>query len=230
MLTSNKANLSQLSKKVDEKFLTNNGKKCKIPLKLEVIKIKKITVQEWLPIEEIYNDGIVKLKNKKLIKIIKINPINYNLKSDLEKEAILNSYKIFLKTCNFDIQILIQSNKEDLSHHIKNIQKNISKKENKYLKKLSENYIEYINQINLKRKSSSKDFYIIISDEINDKKNYLQSEEIIRNDLKEKYFKIKESLSRCGNFATELSNKEEIKKLFFSFFNTKKSLNKNLIK
>ena len=150
-----------------------------------MIKIKKITVQEWLPIEEIYNDGIVKLKNKKLIKIIKINPINYNLKSDLEKEAILNSYKIFLKTCNFDIQILIQSNKEDLSHHIKNIQKNISKKENKYLKKLSENYIEYINQINLKRKSSSKDFYIIISDEINDKKNYLQSEEIIRNDLKE---------------------------------------------
>ena len=219
-----------MSKKVDEKFLTNNGKKCKIPLKLEVIKIKKITVQEWLPIEKIYNDGIVKLKNKKLIKIIKINPINYNLKSDLEKEAILNSYKIFLKTCNFDIQILIQSNKEDLSHHIKNIQKNISKKENKYLKKLSENYIEYINQINLKRKSSSKDFYIIISDEINDKKNYLQSEEIIRNDLKEKYFKIKECLSRCGNFATELSNKEEIKKLFFSFFNTKKSLNKNLIK
>ena len=45
--------------------------------------IKKITVQEWLPIEAIYNDGIIKLKNNKLIKIIKINPINYNLKSDL---------------------------------------------------------------------------------------------------------------------------------------------------
>ena len=100
-------------------------------------KIKNITIQEWLPIEEIYNDGIIKLKNNKNIKIIKVNPINYNLKSDLEKESILNSYKIFLKTCNFDIQILIQSNKEDLSKHIKNIQKNISKKENKYLEKNS---------------------------------------------------------------------------------------------
>ena len=189
--------------------------------------IKKITVQEWLPIEEIYNDGIIKLKNNKLIKIIKINPINYNLKSDLEKEAILNSYKIFLKTCNFNIQILIQSNKEDLSQHILNIKKNISKKENKYLEEISQNYIEYINKINLTRNSSSKDFYIIISNEINKKIEYVQSEEIIKNDLKEKYFKIKECLSRCGNSVVELSDKKEIKKLFFSLLNTRKYLMKN---
>ncbi len=69
-------------------------------------KVKNKTLQEWIPIEEIYKDGFVKLKNNKLIKILKIYPINYNLKSDLEKEAILNSYKIFLKTCNFNIQIL----------------------------------------------------------------------------------------------------------------------------
>ena len=170
------------------------------------------------------------MKNNKYIKILKIIPINYNLKSDLEKEAILNSYKIFLKTCNFNIQILIQSNKEDLTHHIKNIQKNISKKENKYLEKISRHYINYINQINLERKSSSKDFYIIISNDIINKKNNFQSEEIARSDLKEKYFKIKECLSRSGNPVTELSNKKEVEKLFFSFLNTKKNLNKNLIK
>lgn len=90
--------------------------------------IKNLTVQQWIPIDKIYNDGIIKLKENKLIKILKINPINYNLKSDLEKEAILNSYKIFLKTCNFNIQILIQSSKVDLSDHIKNIRKNVTKK------------------------------------------------------------------------------------------------------
>ena len=116
--------------------------------KLEVKKIRKKTLQEWLPIQIIYEDGIVKTKDNRLIKIIKINPINYNLKSDLEKEAILNSYKIFLKTCNFDIQILIQSNKRDLTPHIKNIQKNISQKENKYLKEIAKEYINYINKIN----------------------------------------------------------------------------------
>ena len=201
---------------------------------MEVIIIKNKTLQEWLPIKEIDKKGVVKLKNNNLIKIIKVNPINYNLKSDLEKESILNSYKIFLKTCNFDIQILIQSNKEDLSHHINNIQNNISKKENKYLEKISKNYIQYINKINSERKSSSKDFYIIISNE-NKKNNNIQTEELLKNDLKEKYFKIKECLSRTGNSVQEISNREKkkkkkkIEKLFFSILNVKKSNNKIFI-
>ena len=195
---------------------------------MEVIFIKNKTLQEWLPIKEIDKKGVVKLKNNNLIKIIKVNPINYNLKSDLEKESILNSYKIFLKTCNFDIQILIQSNKEDLSHHINNIQNNISKKENKYLEKISKNYIQYINKINSERKSSSKDFYIIISNE-NKKNNNIQTEELLKNDLKEKYFKIKECLSRTGNSVQEISNREKIEKLFFSILNVKKSNNKIFI-
>ena len=87
------------------------------------------SVQDWLPFQKILDNGIIKLEDNLYIKIIQINPINFNLKSELEKEAILNSYKLFLKTCNFDIQILIQSNKEDLSKHISKInsQKNIEK-------------------------------------------------------------------------------------------------------
>lgn len=195
--------------------------------------IKNLTVQQWIPIDKIYNDGIIKLKENKLIKILKINPINYNLKSDLEKEAILNSYKIFLKTCNFNIQILIQSSKVDLSDHIKNIRKNVTKKSeqknNQQLGKIAENYIEYIQKLNLNRRSSSKNFYIVIADNIDKKINILESEEIIKNDLKEKYFKIKECLSRSGNLVSELSNKKEIEKLFFSLLNTRKNLNKKLI-
>ena len=93
------------------------------------------------------------MKNNKYVKILKIIPINYNLKSDLEKEAILNSYKIFLKTCNFNIQILIQSSKENLEKNILNIQKNIQKKENKFLKNISSEYIKYIQNMNLTKKS-----------------------------------------------------------------------------
>ena len=80
-------------------------------MKQETIK----SIQEWLTIDQILENGIIKLKEDNYIKIIKIIPVGYNLKSDLEKEAILNSYKTFLKTCNFDMQLIIQSNKEDLS-------------------------------------------------------------------------------------------------------------------
>lgn len=69
---------------------------------------KIYSVQEWLPFQKILEKGIIKLKDDSYVKIIKVIPINYNLKSELEKEAILNSYKLFLKTCNFDMQILIR--------------------------------------------------------------------------------------------------------------------------
>ena len=190
-------------------------------------KIKELSVQEWLSIEEFFDNGIIKLKENKFIKILKITPINYNLKSDLEKNSILNSYKIFLKTCNFDIQILIQSSKENLEKHISYIQENIQKKENNYLKNISEKYMEYINKINLTKKSSNKNFYIIISNQIPKNSKNSNSLEIIKNELKEKYFKIKDCLSRCGNSVIEINKKEEAMKIIFSFLNTRKYISNN---
>ena len=210
-----------MSKFVEKFLLTNNKKQSKIEKQTEVRIIKNRAVQQWLPLEEVLDNGIIKINKNKYIKILKIIPINYNLKSDLEKKTILNSYKILLKTCNFNIQILIQSNKEDLSQHISNIEKNINKKDNKYLKEISENYIKFIQNLNYSRSSASKDFYLIIS---NENLENFDSIEIIENDLKEKYFKIKECLSRCGNDVIELNNKKVILKIFCSLLNTRKFL------
>lgn len=136
-----------------------------------------------------------------------MQPINYNLKSNLEKEAILNSYKIFLKSCNFNIQILIQSKKVDLNNHIKKLEKN-KNKENNNLKNIINKYQENIIKINSINKSDSKQFFIIISEKIENKK-----EEIIIQELNEKYFKIKDGLSRCGNKIININKKEEIEKI-----------------
>ena len=178
-----------------------------------------------MPFDRILDDGIIKLKNNSYIKIIKIIPINFNLKSNLEKEAILNSYKIFLKTCNFDIQILIQSNKEDLSKHISKIKKNI-KYEKENIKILSEEYIKFIQEINIDKKSSSKNFYIIVKEvqENKKQKNNYNTEKIIFDKLKDKYFNIKECLSRCGNIVIDISEKKQTEKILYSFFNSRKDL------
>ena len=183
------------------------------------------SVQNWLPYRKILDRGIIKLKNNSFIKIIKIIPINFNLKSDLEKQAILNSYKIFLKTCNFDLQILIQSNKEDLSKHILRIKEQNKKENNFKISEISKNYISFIQKINQEKKSSSKNFYIVIKEE--SKQNNIDSnvEEIILEQLNDKFFKIKECLSRCGNVVFELGEKEETKKILYSFLNSRIYLN-----
>ncbi len=186
---------------------------------------KKVnSVQEWLPVDEILENGIIKVKNKNYIKILKIIPINFELKSNLEKEAILNSYKIFLKTCNFDIQILIQSNKKDLSNHISKIkEKNKEEKEN--IKILSKKYTNYIKKINIEKKSSSKNFYILIKEIPEIKKiNTNINEKIIFDKLNDKYFCIKECLSRCGNVVIDISDQKNAEKILYSFFNSRKDL------
>lgn len=181
------------------------------------LKNKINSIQEWIKIEKIFNNGIIKTKNNKYIKIIKIIPVNYYLKSELEKEVILNSYKNFLKVCNFNIQILIQSQKEDLSLHCSSV-KIQSKKENKKIIQISEKYLNYIQEINYSQKSSTKNFYILIST-TKDKNNLIIEENIFFDELKDKYFIIKENLSRCGNIVINISNKKEIKNILYSFFN-----------
>lgn len=181
------------------------------------------SIQEWLPFEYILENGIIKLKNSSYIKILKIIPINFNLKSELEKEAILNSYKIFLKTCNFNFQILIQSNKENLEKIISDINSK-KNKERENIKKISENYINYIKELNKNKKSSNKNFYIIIKNNIKDEK----IEDNVIEELNEDYFKIKECLARCGNIVKDINEKEDAKKILQSFINKRLVLLENL--
>ena len=176
------------------------------------------SVQKWLPFEKILGNGIIKINNFTFIKIIKVSSINFNLKSEFEKEAILNSYKIFLKTCQFNFQILIQSNKKDLSKNI-SIINNQLKSENNNISEISKKYIKYINELNNKNKSSSKNFYLIIKyenknlNEINNIENYAYQE------LNDKYFKIRDCLSRCGNILEDINSKKEVEEILESFIN-----------
>ncbi len=180
-------------------------------------------VQDYIPIQKIFENGIIKLKNNKYIKIIKIDPINFYLRSDLEKQSILNSYKIFLKTCDFDIQILVQSSKQNLERNIKLIKENTIREKKEYLTNISNEYIKFINNINSIKSSSSKNFFLIIksSEKIN---NLTNSEEIIFEELNEKYLKIKECLLRCGNRVSDFSDKRVIIQIFYSFYNSRKYL------
>lgn len=177
------------------------------------------SVQEWLPLKEILENGVVQLKDLSYIKILKITPINFNLKSNLEKEAILNSYKIFLKTCQEDMQILIQTNKENLNSHIYKIQEKLNKEKNKSVKNIIEKYIQYIQEMNLKNKSSSKKFFILLKQNNPSKEINENNEKICINNLNTQYFKIKECLSRCGNNVIEINQKKQILDFYYSFFN-----------
>lgn len=120
------------------------------------------------------------------------------------------------------MQIIIQSNQENLSE-------NIQKLEEKKIKEISSNnlfmvnifnqYIHFIQEKNKEKIATVKTFYIIInSNEFPEN----QSEKAM-TEIREKYFKIKDTLARCGNQIEEIKNIKEIKKIMKSFLYQKGS-------
>lgn len=163
---------------------------------------KKInSIQEWFCIEDILENGTIITKENSRVKILKVEPINFFLRSEMEKEVILNSYKNIFKSINFDIQIIIQSTKEDLSSNINYIKsKEISNK------KLLNQYIEYVESLNQIKKSNNKNFYLVVKE---------TSEQ---NSINEKISKIQDLLERCGNRSSVVNSKEDLIKIIETFY------------
>lgn len=166
------------------------------------------STQNWLDIKEIKDKGIIIYSNK-IIKILKVNPINYNLKSELEKEAIMLNYKKLFNGINFKFQILIKSKKQNIDKQLKELKKSTENIE------LRNNYINYIKDKNDNKKSSSKQFFIVIEEDDKD-------ENISILKLQEKYLKLKELLDRNENNIRELK-REEIIELFYEYLNKERN-------
>lgn len=124
-----------------------------------------------------------------------------------------------MRTCNFDIQILIQSKKENILNSIENI--NLDNNENvNFVKK---EYISYIKSLNLNSKMSSKNFFILISiPKENIKKEKINIENI-KNKFIDRIFKINDTLSKCGNRILEISEKREVINILDTFINPYKN-------
>ncbi len=173
---------------------------------------KKInSIQSWFYIDDILENGTILTKENCKIKILKVEPINFFLRSEMEKEVVLNSYKNIFKSIDYDIQIIIQSTKEDIStniNYIKSKNKEILNQTSKQQQLLNQ-YIEYIDSLNQIKKSNNKNFYIILKE---------NSEQ---NSINEKINKIKELLERCGNKSSLIESKDELIKMIETFYKIK---------
>ena len=64
------------------------------------------TTKDFFPIDTIVDD-LIKLKDDTYVKIIKVNPINLNLKTSFEQQAIIFSYKNFLQSSKIEKVFLV---------------------------------------------------------------------------------------------------------------------------
>ena len=98
--------------------------------------------QTHLRISEIKDDVVI-LKNGGVRAVLECGSINFNLKSEHEQEAIIASYRSFLNTIDFPVQIVIDSKKVDLDEYLEKLKKRADNQTNELLKNQTLEYIDY---------------------------------------------------------------------------------------
>lgn len=119
------------------------------------------TTQDLLPIADLV-DGIVIYKNGGAALILESTSLNFGLLSENEQQAVIASYAALLNSFNFPIQIVVRSQKKDISRYmdfLSNAEVNI---QNEKLKLIMTDYKTFISDAIKKKNVLSKKFYIVI--------------------------------------------------------------------
>jgi len=119
------------------------------------------STQRYLPFSEV-RDNIVIMKDGSARIVLKVEAVNFALKSEPEQDAIIYSFQHFLNALQFPIQILIRSLKVDIEGYITRLKNLTAGQANTLLKEQSERYIEFLTNLVNVAQIMKKEFYIII--------------------------------------------------------------------
>jgi len=121
----------------------------------------KIPTQNFIPVEKI-KEGIMILKNQSLRGVIVVSSLNFGLKSAEEQTAIIYQFQNFLNSLDFQIQILVESRRINMTGYIEKL-KNMEKgQKNELLKMQTAEYIKFIEEIIGGGSIMTKSFYITV--------------------------------------------------------------------
>ena len=133
----------------------------KLPFTSAKVEAISSTTQQHILIADI-TDGILLTKEGGAAIIMRASALNFSLLSEKEQEAITYAYSAFLNSLSFAIQILVRSQKKDVTNYLNYLKEEADKQTNAKLKVLIGSYQTFVAQIVKKRNVLEKDFFIII--------------------------------------------------------------------
>jgi type IV secretory pathway VirB4 component len=195
--------------------------------------------QEFVPIKEV-RDGVVLLKNGGMRGILLCSSLNFSLKSEDEKNAILMQFQDFLNSLDFSIEIVVQSRKLDIRPYVALLEDREKAQTNNLMKIQVREYIEFIKSFTESTNIMTKNFFIVVpysqaiintgsksgglgsflpSNKPKDKAAARSSNfEEARTQLEERLSVVEQGLIRTGIRVARLGT-EEVIELFYKAFN-----------
>ena len=120
------------------------------------------STQDHLPIAGI-QDGVVIMNDASVRAVLKIEPINFELKSQTEQDSIIYSYQAFLNSLDFPIQIVIHSKKLDLERYLMKMEESKKNLTSDLLRIQIEDYVSFVRRLISVANIMSKRFYVVVS-------------------------------------------------------------------
>lgn len=82
---------------------------------------EKGSTEGWLPVADIRN-GVILLKDGRIVKILEVLPVLFDLKSDMEKENLIYYFASYLKIAPAHLQIRIVNRPADIRYYTKRME------------------------------------------------------------------------------------------------------------
>lgn len=196
----------------------------------------RASTQEHLPVEDIKGNLVI-LKDGSCAMVISVSSVNFDLLSEGEQEATIYAYGALLNSLTFPIQLLIRSQKKDISSYLDLLEKQeIKKASSPLLKNLINSYRKFVAEMVKKNNVLDKKFYVVIPFSALElgvassltslikpgrslpfpKEHILQKAQISLTPKRDHLLKL---FSRLGLTARQLENKELIR-LFYEIYNS----------
>ena len=119
------------------------------------------STQATLLISEL-RDNVVIMKDGSFRAVVACKSINFDLMSDVEREAVEFSYQNFLNSLKFTTQILIRSQRVDIGPYIEKLSEIRRNNDNMLLGVLMDDYINFIDVLSQEANIMDKSFFIVI--------------------------------------------------------------------
>ncbi len=119
------------------------------------------STQATLLISEL-RDNVVIMKDGSFRAVVACKSINFDLMSDVEREAVEYSYQNFLNSLKFTTQILVRSQRVDIGPYIEKLSEIRRNNDNMLLGVLMDDYINFIDILSQEANIMDKSFFIII--------------------------------------------------------------------
>lgn len=128
---------------------------------VETAPAKPGSTQYYIDIDH-FEEGILVMKDGSMRMVLSTSSVNFELKSELERNGIIYGYQSFLNSLDFPIQILVQSRRLDLDGYLAGLAENSKKMTNELLKVQIRDYILFVQAIIQQTNIMQKRFYVVI--------------------------------------------------------------------